>query len=67
MKHQFYADSLVMCLTAWQTRLHDVRPQENINFWNAWYNRSRLLEALLMRGDLPKVVVDYLQKIIDLY
>lgn len=67
VKHQFYADSLVMCLTAWQTRLHDVRPQENINFWNAWYNRSRLLEALLMRGDLPKVVVDYLQKIIDLY
>ncbi|WP_179395645.1 DUF2785 domain-containing protein [Lacticaseibacillus absianus] len=66
-KHQFFAESQVMCLTAWQNRLKDMRPQETLAFWNRWYNRSRLLEALLMRADLPKVVVDYLQKIIDLY
>ncbi|KRN25082.1 DUF2785 domain-containing protein [Lacticaseibacillus camelliae] len=66
-KNQFYADALVMCLTAWQTRLRNLKPQENLGFWTRWYNRSRLLEALLMRADLPKVVVDYLQKIIDAY
>ncbi|WP_125704559.1 DUF2785 domain-containing protein [Lacticaseibacillus daqingensis] len=67
VKHPLFAQAQVMCLTAWQSRLKDVRPQENLAFWNRWYNRSRLLEALLMRGDLPKLVVDYLQKIIDLY
>ncbi|WP_461224433.1 DUF2785 domain-containing protein [Lacticaseibacillus suihuaensis] len=66
-KHQFFAESQVLCLTAWQGRLKDLHPQESVAFWNRWYNRSRLLEALLMRADLPKVVVDYLQKIIDLY
>ncbi|WP_225047596.1 DUF2785 domain-containing protein [Lacticaseibacillus kribbianus] len=66
-KHQFFAESQVLCLTAWQARLKDLRPQDSVAFWNRWYNRSRLLEALLMRADLPKVVVDYLQKIIDLY
>ncbi|WP_203623116.1 MULTISPECIES: DUF2785 domain-containing protein [unclassified Lacticaseibacillus] len=66
-KNQFYADALVMCLTAWQQRLRNLKPQEDLAFWTRWYNRSRLLEALLMRADLPKVVVDYLQKIIDAY
>lgn len=66
-KNQFYADALVMCLTAWQQRLRNLKPQESLSFWTRWYNRSRLLEALLMRADLPKVVVDYLQKIIDAY
>lgn len=66
-KHQFYAEALVMCLTAWQKRLRHLKPQEDLAFWTRWYNRSRLLEALLMRGDLPKVVVDYLQQIIDAY
>lgn len=66
-KNQFYADALVMCLTAWQKRLQHLKPKEDLAFWTRWYNRSRLLEALLMRGDLPKVVVDYLQQIIDAY
>lgn len=65
-KHPFYAQSLVVLLTAWQQRLRRLTPQENVAFWNRWYNRNRLLEALLMRGDLPETVVTYLQKIIDL-
>lgn len=66
-KHQFYAESLVMGLTHWQQRLLKMRPQQSARFWNRWYNRNRLLGALVMRADLPKVVADYLQKIIDLY
>lgn len=66
-KHQFYADSLVLILTAWQDRVAKQQTQESIAFWNRWYNRSRLLETLLMRGDLPKRVSDYLAKLIDLY
>ena len=65
--HQFYAQSLVMTLTAWQKRLRHVQPQASQAFWNRWYNRSRLLEACIMRADMPQVVVDYLQKIIDAY
>ncbi|KRL37635.1 DUF2785 domain-containing protein [Lacticaseibacillus manihotivorans] len=67
LMHQFYAQSLVMALTAWQKRLRHVQPQESQAFWNRWYNRSRLLEACIMRADMPQVVVDYLQKIIDAY
>lgn len=66
-RHQFYAESLVMCLTEWQQRILNVKPRESASFWNQWYNRSRLLTALLMRADLPKSVTDYIQKIIDLY
>lgn len=66
-KHQFYAQSLVLALTAWQRRLRNIRPGESLAFWNRWYNRSRLLEACIMRADMPQIVVDYLQKIIDMY
>ncbi|MFD1484507.1 DUF2785 domain-containing protein [Lacticaseibacillus baoqingensis] len=66
-KHQFYAQSLVMGLTDWQRRIRQLRPQESQRFWNRWYNRNRLLEACLMRADMPQSVVDYLQKIIDFY
>ncbi|WP_461215092.1 DUF2785 domain-containing protein [Lacticaseibacillus sp. GG6-2] len=66
-KHQFYAQSLVMCFTQWQKALQELRPVESEAFWNRWYNRSRLLEACIMRADMPQTVVDYLQKIIDMY
>ncbi|WP_054722575.1 DUF2785 domain-containing protein [Lacticaseibacillus nasuensis] len=66
-KHEFYANSLVMCLTHWQQKVQKNAPRESIRFWNRWYNRDRLLSGLLMRGDLPQVVVDYLQKILDFY
>lgn len=66
-KHEFYANSLVMCLTHWQQKVKQMRPRESVRFWNQWYNRDRLLSALLMRGELPQVVVDYLQKILDFY
>ena len=66
-KHQFYAQSLVMCFTQWQKALQALRPVESVAFWNRWYNRSRLLEACIMRADMPQTVVDYLQKIIDMY
>ncbi|WP_390410213.1 DUF2785 domain-containing protein [Lacticaseibacillus jixiensis] len=65
--HQFYAQSLVLALTSWQRRLRNLRPGESLAFWNRWYNRSRLLEACIMRADMPQIVVDYLQKIIDMY
>ncbi|MFD1431360.1 DUF2785 domain-containing protein [Lacticaseibacillus yichunensis] len=67
VKHQFYAESLVMCLTSWQKRVTTMRPRESEAFWNRWYNRLRLLEALIIRSDMPKGVIDYLQKIIDVY
>ncbi|MCI1985417.1 MAG: DUF2785 domain-containing protein [Lactobacillus sp.] len=66
-KHQFYAQSLVMGLTDWQRRVRELRPKESQRFWNQWYNRNRLLEACLMRAEMPQIVVDYLQKIIDFY
>ncbi|HAY53947.1 MAG TPA: hypothetical protein DCY46_08235, partial [Lactobacillus sp.] len=47
-------------LKQWQGRLMTMRPQENVAFWNRWYNRNRLLEAMILRNDYPDSIMKFL-------
>jgi len=66
-KNKFYADYFLLLLQAWQRELMIMRPQENEGFWNCWYNRNRLLQALIIRGDLPQKIQDFLMQIVDVF
>lgn len=59
-KETFYADYLLLLLKQWQGRLMTMRPQENVAFWNRWYNRNRLLEAMILRNDYPDSIMKFL-------
>jgi len=63
--NQFYGRSLMMSLQNWQQSLLQLRPQESLGFWNQWYNRSRLLEALLLQPDLPDPIHDFIEDITE--
>ncbi|KRM72922.1 DUF2785 domain-containing protein [Lacticaseibacillus brantae] len=63
--NQFYGRSLMMSLQNWQQSLLQLRPQESITFWNQWYNRSRLLSALLLQPDLPDPIHDFIEDITE--
>ncbi|MFD0897716.1 DUF2785 domain-containing protein [Loigolactobacillus binensis] len=66
-KNKLYADYFLMLLHYWQRSLMALQPQENEGFWNQWYNRNRLLQALIIRGDLPKRIQDFLIQIVDVF
>ncbi|MFD1319438.1 DUF2785 domain-containing protein [Loigolactobacillus zhaoyuanensis] len=66
-KNQLYADYFLRLLQYWQRELMEMRPQENEGFWNCWYNRNRLLQALIIRGDLPQKIQDFLVQIVDVF
>ncbi|WP_057768739.1 DUF2785 domain-containing protein [Lactobacillus selangorensis] len=62
-----YTDYLLLILQDWQKEIAQLQPEQNIAFWNRWYNRDRLLQSMLVRGDQPQKIQDYLGKIIDMY
>ncbi|MDA5387631.1 DUF2785 domain-containing protein [Loigolactobacillus backii] len=66
-KHKIYADYLTLLLHKWQQQLMAQQPKADEVFWNRWYNRNRLLEALLIRGDLPDKLQQYILRLADFY
>lgn len=66
-KDDFYADYFVHLLKDWQAEIMLARPAETQQFWNHWYNRSRLMQAMLVRGDFPSQVLEYLREIMINY
>lgn len=66
-KDNFYADYFLALLKDWQAAVLTLRPEENELFWNRWYNRNRLLQALVMRGDFPDNIMSYLREIMTTY
>ncbi|MFC6171798.1 DUF2785 domain-containing protein [Loigolactobacillus jiayinensis] len=66
-KNKLYADYFLMLLQHWQRELMALQPQENEGFWNCWYNRNRLLQALIIRGDMPQKIQDFLMQIVDVF
>ncbi|ERL66440.1 DUF2785 domain-containing protein [Schleiferilactobacillus shenzhenensis] len=62
-KETFYSDYLLLLLKQWQEDLQHIHPQENITFWNRWYNRNRLLTAMILRGDFPDSILRFLNNI----
>lgn len=66
-KDSFYADYFLTLLKEWQADILLVRPEESQVFWNRWYNRNRLLQALVLRGDFPENILEYLREIMITY
>ncbi|MCD2256463.1 DUF2785 domain-containing protein [Agrilactobacillus fermenti] len=66
-RDNFFAEYFLTLLKDWQASILLVRPQENEAFWNRWYNRNRLLQALIVRNDFPDAIMDYLNEIVTMY
>ena len=66
-KETFYADYLLLLLKQWQGRLMSIRPRDSVTFWNRWYNRNRLLEAMILRGDFPDSINQFLNDVTNNY
>ncbi|MCG4280835.1 DUF2785 domain-containing protein [Lacticaseibacillus saniviri] len=63
----FYVEALLVSLKNWQQSLLQLRPRESIRFWNRWYNRGRLLQAMLLQGEMPEQIQEFVQQVIDVY
>lgn len=66
-KNDLYTNYVLFLLQDWQARLLRMQPQESEGFWNSWYNRNRLLQALLIRGDLPNKIRHFLLQVVAFF
>ena len=66
-KNRLYIDYFLIVLQEWQQAMLTIAPEENVAFWNRWYNRNRFLQSLLVQPELPEKIADYLRKISDLF
>ncbi len=66
-KDTFFAEYFLTLLKDWQAEVLMIRPAESETFWNRWYNRSRLLQAMIIRSDFPENIQDYLNEIMTTY
>lgn len=64
-KNQLYADYLLTQLKRWRQQLVVIQSEESQAGWNRIYNRGRLIEAMIIRHDFNRKIMQYLTSVID--
>lgn len=64
-KNQLYADYLLTQLKRWRQQLVVIQSEESQSGWNRIYNRGRLIEAMIIRHDFNRKIMQYLTSVID--
>jgi hypothetical protein len=61
-KNELYAKYFLQQLKQWRQEMTRQMQPESEGAWHCLYNQQRFLQGLMMRDNLPKEILDYLNE-----